>query len=463
MTRASSHRPLEAIARVGIVTAVLSPLGFGAVNLGTWVPLAALWIILGLGTSALRGFAPLPRPVFLLHALFALQSVPLPASILRAIAPGSFAAHLVPSMESSWAPLTASPTGTFQAWLFVAGLHGLVVSIFHTDRATQVRRFHTLLWGMAGVGGFLALEGLVQSASPHPHWLYGLYEVPGAGAHEAGIFGPYYNRDHYSNLMALSGSLTAGLLGPSLRDGELRSLSRFTASASFTRVVSLSVLLTLNVVASAAAGSRGGLIALGAGLLLASGPLLLGRPRLFLASSVALFVVLFATGVPAAFMRLADVDFEASRLLVWNDAIRLLAFFPLAGAGLGAFAVAYWPYQRVVRFEYWPHAHNEYLQWLIEGGLLGAILAAYVARLIWINAPRLVRAADTRPALAAVGAMLVHSLVDCVLRIPANATWATLLVAALVLLAAPADSGLRWPGFFSDRSAGAAGRKQARE
>jgi|CXWL01.1.fsa_nt_gi hypothetical protein len=449
---ARSDRTLEVLARVGLITVVLSPLGFGAVNLQVWVPLSLLWILLGAATVTIRRwkqatrddeggrFNPLPRPVFLLHALFALQSVPLPASILRAISPGSFAAHLIPPVDpAAWAPLTASPTGTFQAWLFVAGLHGLVVCIFYADRALQVRRLQLLMAGIAGVGGLLALEGLVQRTSAHPHWLYGLYKVPGAGVHESGIFGPYYNRDHYSNLMALTGSVAAGLLTLALQRVDLRSLSRFTAAEAFPRIVALGVVLALTAAASAAAGSRGGLIALGVGLVIGLGPLLFDRPRLTLGLFISLFVLLFATGVPAAFMRLANVDFEASRLVVWNDATRLLTFFPLAGSGLGAFAVAYWPYQRVVRFEYWPHAHNEYLQWLIEASLLGVILGCYVLRLVWVNAPRLVREAHTRPALAGVGAMLVHSLVDCVLRVPANAAWATLLAAGLVLISVPGE------------------------
>lgn len=445
-------RILEALARIGLMTAIVSPLAFGAVDLEVWVPLSLLWILLGVGTIAIRratrtlptgngGFDPLPRPVFLLHALFAIQSTPLPGSILSVLSPGSFAAHLVPSLDpSAWAPLTASPTGTFQAWLFVSGLHGLVVCVLHGDRALQVRRLNQLLLGVAALGGLLALQGLVQAASAHPYRLYGLYEVPGAGAHEAGIFGPYYNRDHYSNLIALAGSVAAGMLGLAIRDADSRSLSRLAASPAFPRILGLSVVLALTVVACAAAGSRGGLIALGIGLLIGLGPLLLDRPRLALFLLIGLFTILFATGVPAAFMRLADVDFEASRLLVWNDAIRVLTFFPLAGGGLGAFAVAYWPYQRVVRFEYWPHAHNEYLQWLIETGLVGVLLAGYVLRLTWLNAPRLVREPITRPALAGVGAMLVHALVDCVLRIPANAAWATLLAAGLVLIASSREA-----------------------
>jgi O-antigen ligase len=187
------------------------------------------------------------------------------------------------------------------------------------------------------------------------------------------------------------------------------------------------------VAASAASGSRGGLAAVSAGVLVGVAPALRHRPRLMLASAFAVLLVLFGTGIPAAFARLADVDFEASRLMVWRDVVRLIEFFPIFGCGIGAFAPAYWPYQRVVRFEYWPHVHNEYLQWSLETGVVGLILASVLARAAWLAAPRIARDPQLRPALAGVTASLAHALVDCGFRVPANASWAAVLVVCLFL------------------------------
>jgi len=427
-----------------MTSALLAPFAFGASTLGIWVPLSVFWIALGLLTTVTRvwfpagsqdGFDPAPRLMVALHALFAIQSVALPAALLRVISPGSFAAHFLPSGEAMLAPLTASPTGTAQAWLFVGALHGLAVAIFSAPRPVQVRRLNTLFAGMAGVSGILAIEGLIQSASAHPHRLYGIFEVPGAADHERGIFGPYYNRDHYSNLMAMGGAVAAALIGRAVRAGVFRSVAAFAGSPQFATHLALLGALSLIVVASAAAGSRGGLIALAVGLFLGIGPELLARPRLALASLALALVILFGASVPSTFLRMADVDFEASRLMVWRDMLRVVSFFPIFGCGLGAFAVAYWPYQRVVRFEYWPHAHNEYLQWLLETGALGFVLALYFLRRAWIAAPVLVRSIETRPALAGLAAMLTHALVDLVLRVPANAAWAALLLTGVTLAA----------------------------
>ena len=158
----------------------------------------------------------------------------------------------------------------------------------------------------------------------------------------------------------------------------------------------------------------------------------LARPRLALGSFILLALVLFGTGVPSAIERMGDVDFEVSRLMVWRDASRLLGFFPVFGAGIGAFAPAYWPYQRVVRYEYWPHAHNEYLQWVLEAGVVGVLMALYWIRTGWRILPPVVLNLNIRPALAGLTAAMVHAVVECGLRIPANAAWAGLLLVCVV-------------------------------
>jgi O-antigen ligase len=293
---------------------------------------------------------------------------------------------------------------------------------------------------MAAVGTLLAIEGLVQAASAQPYWLYGVFPVPGIGSHERGVFGAYYNRDHYSNLIAMAASVAAGLLAKRIpREGStpLRSMIN---SPEFPGSLALVAGLVLMFAASAASGSRGGLLAIGAGVLVGLSSPFLARPRLALGSAILLLVVFFGTGVPAAVERMTDVDFEVSRLMVWRDTLRLVEFFPVFGCGIGAFAPAYWPYQRVVRFEYWPHAHNEYLQWVLEAGLVGVVMALYWVRAAWRAAPQVVRNQDIRPALAGLTAAGVHAIVECSLRIPANAAWAAVLLVC-VIVGAPAEEG----------------------
>ena len=440
---AERRSPSAGPAAVALLSLLLAPFAFGAVSSTVWAPLAWLWIALGCfslvkarhsatgtASSALSSLTP---ALIAVHALIAIQLIPLPPSVLRVLSPGSYAVRYIPPMApETWAPLTASPTGTGQAWLFFAGLHGLAIVLFQSSVAVRSSRMNRMFAGMAAVGAILAVAGLVQAASAHPYWLYGVFKVPGAGAHERGIFGPYYNRDHYSNIIAIAASVAAGLLARRIpRDGPRPAL-RMINSPDFPGTLALFAGLVLMLTASAASGSRGGLAAISVGVLVGLSSPFLARPRLALGSALLLIVVLFGTGVPSAIERMTDVDFETSRLVVWRDTFRLLEFFPVFGCGIGAFAPAYWPYQRVVRFEYWPHAHNEYLQWVLEAGLIGILMTLYAIRAAWRAAPRVVRTLEVRPALAGLSAAMVHAVVECSLRIPANATWAAMLLACVV-------------------------------
>jgi O-antigen ligase len=440
---ANSRPPLPVPVRMALLTVLVAPFASGAVDSTAWAPLSWLWVLLGAWSLARnraatraedRGALGTLTPVFLaVHALIAIQLIPLPPALLRVLSPGSYAARYIPPPRiETWTPLTASPTGTGQAWLFFAGLHGLALTLFAASPSNRSRRMTWLFGGMAAAGALLAIEGLIQSASAHPYWLYGRFPVPGAGPHEAGIFGPYYNRDHYSNLIAIAASVAAGLLARRIPSSGARLAASMVNSPDFPGTLALVAGLVLMFAASAASGSRGGLAAIFVGVLVGLSSSFRARPRLALGFALLLLLILFGTGVPLAVARMADVDFETSRLLVWRDAIRLLEFFPIFGCGIGAFAPAYWPYQRVVRFEYWPHAHNEYLQWVLEGGAIGIAMALYWVRIAWRVTPQVLRNREIRPALAGLVAAMVHAGVECSLRIPANATWAALTLVSVL-------------------------------
>ena len=111
-----------------------------------------------------------------------------------------------------------------------------------------------------------------------------------------------------------------------------------------------------------------------------------------------------------------------SRLELWDDAVRMFPRFPVLGAGFNAFGTSYTQYQTIARYEWYGEAHNEYLQALLDLGMVGAALvAALLVRLLRAG----VRAAAATPldagVLGAILACCVHNVVDFNWQIPANA------------------------------------------
>jgi O-antigen ligase len=106
---------------------------------------------------------------------------------------------------------------------------------------------------------------------------------------------------------------------------------------------------------------------------------------------------------------------QGSRFDLWADMLPLVPSFPLFGVGMNAFAAAYPTYQTVWRTEWIGEAHDDYLQTLLDLGLLGvALVFPLLAQLFRRAAAR----ASRSPLSLGLAA---HALVDFNWQIPANA------------------------------------------
>lgn len=418
--------------RLGAFASVLvAPFLFGAVERSIWIPLCELWIALGIISFRLTSADPSRRrssgdPAFLallpVHILFLIQLCPLPVFVLRFISPGSYAAYVLPDLhDGKWHPISVSIGATLEAWIYVAGLEGLFFCLSGASRDGRRR----MLCAIAVASLALGAEGLWQSRSAHPDWLYARVPIFAPVGLQNSTFGPYFNRNHFATITALGAALCAGLAATRVQLERGRSLLQDQTSLAW--VVSWAGASGFLLLTTAASGSRSGLLAALFGVsvvlvrkferrhLLASLTIILG-----------LSVALLLTGA-FAIERLANSTIVASRVPAWLDIVTVLRFFPAFGSGIGAFSAAYWPYQMNVRYEVWLHAHNDYLEWIIEGGLLGLIVLFVVVRRLRRSV--LIEAAGREPLLAAVSAFAVQAFFDFPARIPANAAFFVCLLA----------------------------------
>ena len=139
-------------------------------------------------------------------------------------------------------------------------------------------------------------------------------------------------------------------------------------------------------------------------------------------------------GLGGFFTALATRGIQHSRIDLWTDMLPMVKRFPLFGVGLDAFSTAYVPYQTVAKVgpDWVGEAHNEYLQVLLDLGVVGAVLVAALLAIVLRRALR--RAGESTVELGLLGALAavaIHNLVDFGWQIPANAaTWVALAALA---------------------------------
>jgi O-antigen ligase len=135
-----------------------------------------------------------------------------------------------------------------------------------------------------------------------------------------------------------------------------------------------------------------------------------------------------------------DASFRA-RALIWTAVIRHMPQFLWTGSGAGTFEESFAPFTPPGMSARWDKAHNDYLQFAWETGVVGIVLFGFVAyrfirRYAW---PAIARHGDSldlfRVGLAvSLMSLALHSLVDFNLQIGANGFLFVLLAALLVAL-----------------------------
>jgi O-antigen ligase len=383
MTRRCEHAT-EAIL---IAMACLSPWAFGAVEawaeLGLDVGVALLavcWAFGGRRPLHGRGLSCLPGLALGGLVVFALiQASPLTDRGLRVLSPGTarLRASLIPRaaervggdplppVSLPAATLSQDPEATIHAALWLAAAWIVFqCALGLSDGPGALRRFSRCFAANAAV---LALFSLFQA-------LFWNGKIYGWRASPYGSAGPFVSHNHLSAYLNLGLGLALGWLaaGDRTRSPRRERGRRLWAAYAAGLIVS-GVVISL---------SRSGFLGLGAGLI---GLFLMLRPRglrpwMALGTAAVLVpVFLVVVGRAAPYQQrlasLLESSSYAERLQIWCDAVRAWPHSPIWGTGLGSFSVAAAPFFRHATGVRYVHAENEYVEWLVEGGLLGVGLA----------------------------------------------------------------------------------------
>ena len=141
------------------------------------------------------------------------------------------------------------------------------------------------------------------------------------------------------------------------------------------------------------------------------------------------------------------------RISMARGAAHIFLDHPLKGCGLGTIVAVYPRYETDYDGKRVDHVHNDYMETLAETGLLGGLCGAAFLWLLYRAARRNLAAEQGRfslglhvGAIMAVGGLLLHSLVDFNLQLPANALLFLLQAYVVTTPALPSEaprSGMR--------------------
>lgn len=129
------------------------------------------------------------------------------------------------------------------------------------------------------------------------------------------------------------------------------------------------------------------------------------------------------------------VSADDSRLSLWKNAARLVGDHPFLGSGLGTFPVAFTAVQNTFLGKFVNHAHNDYLELACDLGIPAALLLFGSVVLLLARLAKKTASCESGfekavalGCLGGIAAILLHSLTDFNLYIPANALLFSLIL-----------------------------------
>jgi putative inorganic carbon (hco3(-)) transporter len=369
-------------------------------------------------------------------AITALQLIPLPPAILKALSPRT--ASLYRDMGAGgWRPLSLAPALSFS---------GLVQFLFYGTFAFLVyrhvrtrRRLETFTLTLLAVGVFESFCGLGELfvGSRGTFGFGGDFRLGWAT-------GTFLNHDHFAGLLEMLFALALGyLLANADRECALREKILWFAPKRLQRALLFGIVAAVIGLGIVFSRSRSGLFIFFATIVLAAVAVSTGGQarrfaRVLWTAAVMIVFAAVAVGVKPIGERFTKENMNMARDLrfgFYANTLKYIRAFP-AGTGLRTFARAYPLFETRHEPDQLDHAHNDYLEVLAESGAVGGgALILFAATgvgwvfLRWLRTRDPLARGIALGALLGVVALLLHSFTYFNLRNPANAVYFVTLFA----------------------------------
>jgi tetratricopeptide (TPR) repeat protein len=416
-----------------------------------------------------------------------LQVVPLPADVVKVLSPRAYDLFLGLSRDgiaapSPWLTLSLAPSATLSELVLILcyGIFGFLV--LRTVRSRRQVEIFVLVIVASAL--FQALYGMADTFSGSERNFGYTKKYPGC------VTGTYINRNHFAGFLEMAFPLSLGYLLVKARyfamekGLSLRQKILWFGQESLQWTLLLGLVPVLLGVALVFSKSRSGITVLFLTIILAalavaawrefsddtadSGTVAerRGQKRRFGMIIRIIFAAVLAMvawlGVGPVIERFAEMDLDREgRLVIMKNTVEMIGDFPLAGTGKGTYVDAYAIYEKVDDGLKLSYAHNDYLEFAAENGVVagGALAAAGIGLAIWLASMwRRRRSSFAKGiglgAMLGVTAILIHGFTDFNLQIPANAVYFTALAMLGVVVLGRAKKGDTYGGATRSRTSG---------
>ncbi len=433
------------IHRLLLFNLIFTPLAFGTVEqwsltimeVSFYVALTVFFFIIvrDKETSLYKVPGILPLSLFLAYML--LQLVPLPHQIIRFISPETYSLYresIWIDRPAGWAALSINRKATLTEFFrvlsyascYILTVQLLVGKEYLKKTVSVITVFVSLL----------SLFGILQNILPN-NKIFWMRELTQGGT----PFGPYVNRNHYAGLISMVFPISLSLFLYYKPKMHYASFRERMSELFNQRLTNISVLLGSSVLLIALSiflsHSRGGIVSLSLSMIFFGIIILLKEKKAQRGIVIILIfvVILYSVGWfgwDPIFERFEKIrnesgDIVESRLDLWKESVQITRDFPLTGTGHGSFISIYPKYRSVYFNAVVDHAHNDYLELFIEGGVISfSLFCWFLLSVLRSSYHAYGKRRDTYAVYLAAGAfagiisMLIHSLTDFNLHIGAN-------------------------------------------
>ena len=328
---------------------------------------------------------------------------------------------------SVWNTISADPYQTRFFALQILALTTLLALLYRY--ASTERRVRMLVYTVLAIAVASAVFGILrQTTQQETGFLLPLLKKNQG-------YAQFINKNHFAFLMEMAFGLGLGIV-----------LSGGVARERLLIYVALLLPIWTGLVL---ANSRGGILAMVAQVVFAVLLLMSSRsdyelPRIAQSAALraALLVVLvvgvlfgtfwvggdrLATNFENATGEIASTSTGASRNEIWRATLKMFAAHPIAGVGMGAYWIGITAYHEASGLMTPQEAHNDYLELLSSGGLIGLALGVWFAVAVFrktrqnLSTDQGYKRAVRLGSVLGITGVAAHSLVDFGLHIMTNA------------------------------------------